>query len=259
MDDASERARLVLHSTTVRAKVGAQRAVAWLAALSAWQRRVLALTTAAACLLVGFHTVVLPSAEDTELFGGRWPTHLPAVGIATSPGRSKLLLATVRNLHARVDHLILCNAAPTVPEPGCALEELAALVDAGDVPVGKLTVVTPTHAPGPFYGTSECWNTLADKAFGELRAPWLLVLNDDIGFEPGVLRLSARAAWRGHAQHSIMLANSGLPGLGHAFSAFVLTAAGFGALGRFDENYFPAYYEVRRWVRRWVGWGWGWG
>jgi hypothetical protein len=65
-----------------------------------------------------------------------------------------------------------------------------------------------------------------------------------------VLEAAAREAWSLHLTHSLLLSTSALPGEGNAFSAFALTRAGFGALGRFDENFWPAYYEDCDYLQR---------
>jgi hypothetical protein len=94
---------------------------------------------------------------------------------------------------------------------------------------------------------AECWNAGVDAALADeaLRAPWVLVMNDDVGMPQGALGAAVEETWRTHQRHSLLLAHEGLPGAGYAFSAFVLTRAGRAALGSFDENFFPAYYEVR--------------
>ena len=174
------------------------------------------------------------------------PTHIPALVIPTSPGRGPSLLATLRSLESRVEVLLLCNSAPQVPELQCVLEEVALLAAQGELNIGRVRVVTP-RAPSPVYGVAECWNAGVDAALADeaLRAPWVLVMNDDVGLPQGALGAAVEETWRTHQRHSLLLAHEGLPGAGYAFSAFVLTRAGRAALGSFDENFFPAYYEVR--------------
>jgi hypothetical protein len=172
------------------------------------------------------------------------PTHIPLLAIPTSPGRGPSLLATLRSLEAPIDTLLLCNSAPHVPEVECLLEEVAHLAEAGELRIKRVRVVAPASAPGPIYGVAECWNAMVDVAFGEVGVPWVLVLNDDVGMPAGTLGAALEEVWRTHQRHSLLLANEGLPGVGYAFSAFVLTRAGRAALGSFDENFFPAYYEV---------------
>jgi hypothetical protein len=175
----------------------------------------------------------------------RLPTHIPALLIPTSPGRGPSLLATLHSLESRVDTLLLCNSAPQVPELQCLLQEVTLLAQAGELNIGSVRIVTPSGAPGPVYGVAECWNAMVDSAFQEAAVPWLLVMNDDVGMPQGALGAAVEETWRTHQGHSLLLAQEGLPGVGYAFSAFVLTRAGRAALGSFDENFFPAYYEVR--------------
>jgi len=176
-----------------------------------------------------------------------FPTTVPILAIPTSPGRGPSLLATLHSLEVPVDLLLLCNSAPGVPELGCILEEVQALVDSGGLPcVRRVKVVQPgVKGRGPVFGVAECWNALAEEAFVAQGAPWAMVANDDVGFVAGAMAASVEEVWRRHGGHSLLLANEGLPGVGYAFSAFVLTRAGYRALGKFDENFFPAYYEVR--------------
>lgn len=180
-----------------------------------------------------------------------FPTTIPILAIPTSPGRGPSLLATLHSLEVPVDLLLLCNSAPGVPELGCILEEVKALADSGGLPaIHRVKVVQPVgiKGRGPVYGVAECWNALAEEAFVAQAAPWAMIANDDVGFVAGALAVSVEEVWRRHSGHSLLLANEGLPGVGYAFSAFVLTRGGYRALGKFDENFFPAYYEVRAWL-----------
>ena len=172
------------------------------------------------------------------------PAHIPVLAIPTSPGRGPSLLATLHSLESRVEVLLLCNSAPLVPELQCVLDEVALLAEAGELNIGRVRAITPPRAPGPVYGVAECWNAMVDLAFEDLGAPWVLVMNDDVGLPAGALGAAVEETWRTHQRHSLLLAHEGLPGVGYAFSAFVLTRAGRAALGSFDENFFPAYYEV---------------
>ena len=110
-------------------------------------------------------------------------------------------------------------------------------------------------------------------------APWWLVVNDDITFPPGALRNIAARVWArldtqpdaGHfkfwCQHTprvVLGLGQGLelrlglggragpnPGLtltryqhgASGWSCFALTARAVRAVGRFDENIYPVYYE----------------
>ena len=177
---------------------------------------------------------------------------IPVLAIPMSARRGATLLSTLSALDVRVDTLLLCDSAPGAPELECVAGEVAARVARGELPVGEVRVVRPAAglnggSAGPVYGVSECWNALARGAFGmeEARAPWMLLMNDDVGFSEGTLGLSVAAAWEAYKGRSLLLANDALPGVGYAFSAYVLTREGYAALGPFDENFYPAYYEVR--------------
>lgn len=180
------------------------------------------------------------------------PRSIPVLAIPMMVTRGATLLATLAALDVHVDTLLLCSSAPGAPEIECVADEVAALAARGALPVGDVRVVFPRAgraggAPGPVYGVSECWNALAREAFlmDAARVPWALVMNDDVGFSAGTLGVSVAAVWESYKGKSLLLANDGLPGVGYAFSAFALTREGFAALGSFDENFFPAYYEVR--------------
>ena len=179
-----------------------------------------------------------------------YPRHIPVLAIPMSVTRGATLLSALAALDAPVDTLLLCDSAPGVPELGCVAGEVEDMVANGTLPVKRVRVVTPSGggAPGPVYGVSECWNALARDAFqgGGEETPWMVVMNDDVGFSWGTLRRAVAAAWEGYKGKSLLLANDGLPGVGYAFSAFVLTREGYRSLGAFDENFFPAYFEVRR-------------
>jgi hypothetical protein len=105
---------------------------------------------------------------------------------------------------------------------------------------------------GDFVGLSECWNAVLDDALVRAREPWVLVLNDDVGFEPGVLAVGVAAAWARHATHAAVFVNSNEPGMagGNLFSAFAITRLGYLAVGSMDENFFPAYFEDCDWFYR---------
>jgi len=127
------------------------------------------------------------------------------------------------------------------------LEDVKAQVASGALGmVRRVIEVTPTKQEerGPVFGVAECWNAMAEEAFNVRKVAWAFIVNDDVGFTQGSLGQTVEEVWRGHASHSLLLANEGLPGVGYAFSAFVLTRTGYLALGKFDENFFPAYYEV---------------
>ncbi len=229
--------------------------------------------------------------------GSGWPRHVPAVAYPIIAGRGELLLASVLSLGARVDRLLICDNSGGAPDVACALQELRALMAAGQLPVQSLQVLTPSGAAaGAVYGVSECWNAMAAAAFGAegagegagagagarvgagagtgvgtgaagllsttasaaqaaaaaAAAPWMLLLNEDVGFAEGALEQAAEDIWALHASHSLLLSHSNMPGFsnGNAFSAFVVTRAGYGALGSFDENFYPAYYEDCDYIRR---------
>jgi len=180
---------------------------------------------------------------------------VPVLAIPMSATRGATLLATLSAIDVRVETLLLCDSAPGVPELECVAAEVAARAARGELPVGEVRVVFPRGgaqqgsgaAAGPVYGVSECWNALAREAFAmeDARAPWMLVMNDDVGFSEGTLAVSVAAIWGAFKGKSLLLANDGLPGVGYAFSAYALTREGYAALGPFDENFYPAYYEVR--------------
>ncbi len=180
------------------------------------------------------------------------PRSIPVLAIPMMVTRGATLLATLAALDVHVDTLLLCSSAPGAPEIECVADEVAELAARGALPVGDVRVVFPRAgraggSPGPVYGVSECWNALAREAFSmdAARVPWALVMNDDVGFSTGTLGVSVAAVWESYKGKSLLLANDGLPGVGYAFSAFALTREGFAALGSFDENFFPAYFEVR--------------
>ena len=207
------------------------------------------------------------------------PAKIPAVGYPVMRGRGATLLSSALSLTGvEIGELIVCDNSGGAPDVQCALEALASYIDGGSseqvldqrLRVQSLTVLRPQPRPGsPMLGVSECWNALADAAFepprealngdapgdmqvsaGSGQHPWLLLLNDDVGFPPGVLEAAARETWSLHLTHSLLLSTSALPGEGNSFSAFALTRAGFGALGRFDENFWPAYYEDCDYLQR---------
>ena len=175
------------------------------------------------------------------------PRSIPVLAIPMMATRGATLMATLAALDVRVDTLLLCDSAPGVPEMEFVSDEVTLLAKSGALPVGAVRVVPPRGAAGPVFGVSECWNALAREAFSmdAARVPWMLVMNDDVGFSGGTLAVSVAAVWESYKGKSLLLANEALPGVGYAFSAFALTREGYAELGPFDENFYPAYYEVR--------------
>ena len=173
------------------------------------------------------------------------PSHIPAIGIPVNVGRGQIFAAGVRSVFSpgnpRVARLLVCDASNGAPDIVCALDVVRAMLPA----TTELTVLRPTPRVGQFFSVSECWNAIAEDSLVRARDPWVLILNDDVGFAPGELAVGAASAWAHHSTHAAVFVNHGPPGTGQFFSAFALSRVGYLGVGSFDENFFPAYFEVR--------------
>lgn len=92
-------------------------------------------------------------------------------------------------------------------------------------------------------GVAGSWNDMAEIAFTTYES--ILILNDDVifgRFDLDERVLSAQMA-RSRESESLMVSKSG-------FCSFVLHDHTFDRLGRFDEDFYPAYYEDNDYVRR---------
>lgn len=87
--------------------------------------------------------------------------------------------------------------------------------------------------PGRNVGVSGAWNLLAETAVD--RGEYLVISNDDI-------QLAADSLDK--------LLDSDAPMSGNGFALFVLKPDVFQAVGAFDENFWPAYYEDNDYARR---------
>lgn len=73
--------------------------------------------------------------------------------------------------------------------------------------------------------------------------PWVLVVNSDIAFYPGVLKRISKHAY--NSIESVEKFGLGFTSLccGGEWSALVFTRSLISSVGYFDENFYPAYYE----------------
>jgi hypothetical protein len=181
------------------------------------------------------------------------PAFIPALGYPVMAGRGLSLIASVRSLDVRVRRLYIFDNSDGSPDIDCAVQEIRGLIAAGAVPIDNVTLLAGTPlAGGRFMGVSETWNSLMHTALLVDGAPWAMILNDDIGYPPGDLAVGAAAMWRRHHSHAAVFVDSQLPGntKGHMFASWAISRLGFGAVGRLDENFYPAYYEDCDWFMR---------
>ena len=123
-------------------------------------------------------------------------------------------------------------------------ELLWEMLDSVDVPVGRVIVIDngcvvpeleafnrdiELVRPGCNLGVAASWNRIMHMAPA---APWWMMVGYDLTFAPGDLdRLTT---------HMETIGGVGMLG---TFSAFALDRATLAAVGTFDENFHPAYYE----------------
>jgi len=99
---------------------------------------------------------------------------------------------------------------------------------------------------GKNIGVSRCWNNNLIK-MQEDECEFMMVVNDDIWFEPGDVDLLISAALAHRDNYAIQCAGPNLTlnaRVGdHGFSCVVFNPIALETLGYFDENFFPAYNE----------------
>ena len=172
------------------------------------------------------------------------PSHIPVIGVPVTMGRGQTFVAAMKSVFAPgnppVGRLVVCDSSFGAPDIMCALDAIRVILPA----TTELTVLQPSPKVANFLSVSECWNAIAEATLVQAREPWLLLLNDDVGFAPGELAAGTASVWAHHATHAAVFVNHREPGVGNFFSAFALSRLGFNGVGPFDENYFPAYFEV---------------
>ena len=174
---------------------------------------------------------------------------IPVLGVPTYHRTDLLfrLLATLEHAGAAIEHLVIVNNHPK--------RNLLLTRPPAHAPVKQMTII---HHPNA--GVAGAWNEII-KLFP---APWWLIVNDDIAFQPGDLAKMAGAVngvvgWFGTEQ----IPTGGREGLGtgvepvptgaqvkpgvfygnHGASCFGITAGCVARVGLFDENIYPAYLE----------------
>jgi hypothetical protein len=179
------------------------------------------------------------------------PLHIPVVGVPVTMGRGRTFVAAMKSVFAPgnppVRRLVICDSSLGSPDIKCALDTIREMLPA----TTELTVLQPSPKVGTFLSVSECWNAIAEATLVQAREPWIIMLNDDVGFAPGELATGTASIWAHHATHAAVFVNHREPGVGNFFSAFALSRLGYLGVGPFDENYFPAYFEVNaHWLSR---------
>jgi glycosyltransferase involved in cell wall biosynthesis len=140
--------------------------------------------------------------------------------------RGDLLTACLAAFDRRVRHLVIINNGQDAD---------VALACAQAARHGAHVI-----APRGNLGVAGSWNYCLD-----ISAPYYLLINNDIALAPGALARLARATAAQPASAGAYV----LPG-DQQFSCFTLTAAARFGVGRFDENFWPAYYEDRDYLYR---------
>ena len=156
---------------------------------------------------------------------------MPLVGVPILNGVEHLhqLLAS---LDVPIDILAIVDQSGGRHDPASLQlrQELQRLEHDGLPGVNQVCVARPFGNAG----VSSAWNQIL-LSFPQ--ASMVLLVNHDVRFPPGVLAEALRRLDPDYPQYLSLF-----PGA-RAFSAFVLTALAWDAVGRFDERYYPAYCE----------------
>lgn len=98
---------------------------------------------------------------------------------------------------------------------------------------------TEVHHFNRNIGVSAAWNKIYDS-----RPDWIIISNDDVEFEPDTIERLVLAAESSAAEFLF-------PGSsGAMFCVFLMKHSCFARVGRFDENFYPAYFEDNDYHRR---------
>lgn len=93
---------------------------------------------------------------------------------------------------------------------------------------------THLYIPGKNLGVSASWNYMMQKAFEPYGCDHILILNDDIVFGRTFKELIDFIDKYGHFYVTVG---------GYYWSQFIVSKECYNNIGRFDEDFFPAYYE----------------
>ena len=105
---------------------------------------------------------------------------------------------------------------------------------------GLRTMMNPEmHHPSTHSATAKTTNVNARRS----GADWVLVVNNDIAFYPGILRRVAKHAYKSLHHNSTFGVGFTSLCCGGEWSAVVFTKRLVEKVGFFDENFYPAYYE----------------
>lgn len=91
-------------------------------------------------------------------------------------------------------------------------------------------------------GVARAWNTFHDTITDD----YIIIANDDVQVEPYTIERMVTAA----EQNPNQILFSGDGASGNAFSLFLLTKFGYDVIGKFDEHFYPAYFEDNDYARR---------
>ena len=98
----------------------------------------------------------------------------------------------------------------------------------------KIKKIVTIIIPGKNLGVAASWNRILDEAFNKFGVEDVLILNDDI-----VLGYSLKSLNKIIATHQEYFLVVG----GYYWSSFFVSKKGYETVGKFDENFYPAYYE----------------
>lgn len=167
--------------------------------------------------------------------------YAPAIVIPVSAKRGLRLLDAIESFDYPVEHLIIHDNSEGEGSVSCAIARIQKNFQEGRYHnINNFSVIL---SQGTNAGASFSWNSLASFAFDTLQLPWIFISNDDLSLLPGALKSASDAMWQRYRDHSLVLSNSGLPGIGNAFSFFGISILTYRHLGSFDENFWPAYHE----------------
>jgi GT2 family glycosyltransferase len=148
---------------------------------------------------------------------------IPLLGVPVL-NREDLAARMVGSVDVPVDELLVVVNAPVKGRVVEALEDAAA----ANLNVGRLSFSLPSFN----LGCGGSWNHIIRH---RPDGPWWLIVNADIVFAPGDLeRLALSMADESAAVRTVF-----------EFGAFALNRACVDAVGWFDENFHPMYYEDR--------------
>jgi len=188
------------------------------------------------CILFAVLLYSLSAAEDNKKAGQQSP--IPLLSVSLNSDRFGYLTRLIMSIDYPVKQLLIQIGSSNVSD----VHRIAKRVRKLDIKrglVGEIRIRKLWYNPGSSKGFNFGLNALLENTS---RDAWVFCVNNDISFFPNTLGHIAKQVERAMANDPLRF-GLGFTDLANIWSAVIFTKKAAQIVGKFDENFYPAYYE----------------